>query len=394
MAIPAQSIAPNTMERMRAKSWVFGWVKIAIGIFLCTALLALLISGVVMSVPLRDRRVWKKQFRGPHAELLRIMDATHETMARHGIVYWLHGGTLLGAVRHQGFVDWDDDMDVAVAADREPDWGARWSAFSADMAQQGFTVSTRRDALVDAAQIAGSRFGDKHHVDVIFHTLRTPKNNDPVERNDLLAEPQRLKEGTSAASRYEPNWLLRVVAPQEHFRSEEMWPLRPYRFAGRDYMGPNDAWSFLKRSYPGFDRGGKLHWPHSWSPFFQIPHCCPWGMIAASLVPVYPLTAAEHANLQRHRVYNRRGCAHLATQSQTLHDARDDDIGEPADKSSPNRRDRATCRTSVTDGGARPEGGRGGASSTRRGRTPIKVALTSLPLLMLPPVVSAGRPSA
>lgn len=42
-------------------------------------------------------------------ELLLTLDAF---CRRHGLRYWLIGGTLIGAVRHHGFIPWDDDMDV------------------------------------------------------------------------------------------------------------------------------------------------------------------------------------------------------------------------------------------------------------------------------------------
>lgn len=43
---------------------------------------------------------------------LRMLKAIDAFAKEHHLTYYLSGGTLLGAVRHKGFIPWDDDMDL------------------------------------------------------------------------------------------------------------------------------------------------------------------------------------------------------------------------------------------------------------------------------------------
>lgn len=49
-----------------------------------------------------------------HKILLRIAKEFHNVCARNDIPYYMLGGTMLGAIRHNGFIPWDDDMDFGV----------------------------------------------------------------------------------------------------------------------------------------------------------------------------------------------------------------------------------------------------------------------------------------
>ena len=42
-------------------------------------------------------------------EMVRVFDAF---CRENGITYYLSGGTMLGAIRHKGFIPWDDDVDI------------------------------------------------------------------------------------------------------------------------------------------------------------------------------------------------------------------------------------------------------------------------------------------
>lgn len=73
-------------------------------------------------------------------KLLRVLDAVCRS---NGLSYWLDGGTLLGCVRHSGFIPWDDDIDVGMT---RQDYEAFETVASNQMQKDVFLQNVKSDS--------------------------------------------------------------------------------------------------------------------------------------------------------------------------------------------------------------------------------------------------------
>ena len=56
----------------------------------------------------------KEELRDFQLKQLVLLDKVDEICSKENIIYYLIGGTLLGAIRHKGFIPWDCDLDIAM----------------------------------------------------------------------------------------------------------------------------------------------------------------------------------------------------------------------------------------------------------------------------------------
>lgn len=81
-----------------------------------------------------------KQIKGVWQVEQEILDVIHQICAKHGLRYSLAYGTLIGAVRHGGFIPWDDDIDLVMPREDYETLLSIWN----DVAPEGYIIQNDR----------------------------------------------------------------------------------------------------------------------------------------------------------------------------------------------------------------------------------------------------------
>lgn len=115
---------------------------------------------------------------------LEIMDEIDRVCNEHGVQYFLGYGTLLGAVRHGGFIPWDDDMDIVMMRDQ---YELLMSHFNEWRTTDRFKLVSYRDGssiyqfakIVDTTTVFYEKFVGKDAATGVWVDVIPPENYDP-----------------------------------------------------------------------------------------------------------------------------------------------------------------------------------------------------------------------
>lgn len=214
------------------------------------------------------------------AALLAIVD---KVCQKHGFTYWMDAGTLLGAVRHQGFIPWDDDIDINMMRE---DYERALPILREELGKYGI------DAVEDKQDVI-ARIGIGYHhqetgiwVDLFPFEYTTVDMDDPKQseqfglkvmeyqqeyekhrteygreqmfnfRREMLPELCEKQKGKSITDC--PEWCPHPML----FRPEDIMPPKKISYEGYDFYAPSNPDQYLKTfygNYMSFPRTGVLH---------------------------------------------------------------------------------------------------------------------------------------
>ena len=221
-----------------------------------------------------------------HDVLLRTGKCITEILERHDIPYMLAYGTLLGAVRHRGFIPWDDDFDLMLFDDT---YGAAMDFLRAELPEDLFLEDEKSEPLFFHAwshvkdlhtrathsQFLHDNAYSHHGVSVDLYIARRMKmcelndyrnneNSAYIERrrdkglithedfSRRMADLQKARQAAAHEDKSDTHEVLALMGKGKSFELDEVFPLKRYQFEDAEFYGPAKAEVILQKIYGEF----------------------------------------------------------------------------------------------------------------------------------------------
>jgi len=155
-------------------------------------------------------------------ELLSAMKMVHRVFEDHNIEYSLGFGSVLGSIRHKGFIPWDDDIDLFI--------------FKKDIPQvkKALKVISRKYKVEKNWKLYKIHPTNNTYID--FFVIDFDENNKSIRKR--VDDPNK-------DSKSDFTWCKREYG----FDKNLIYPLKLYEFEDTKFWGPNDGGTLAKFWY-------------------------------------------------------------------------------------------------------------------------------------------------